>query len=301
MLGCVRLLLWAGFLGVHPAHAGWVRVTPSMIKSTNAIGVHYEYSADSLGGLEVKANAVQHGCGQGQGSSMATFIHGDWTKIKYTQSFIGSTQCWAVFGEAFDWSKKSVHSGLYDLDVAQGDVVYNHHDMGEMNQFENKRCSKGGSDSNFWHVDTGGAGNAHATVELRRLNSVNAGLATGTECGTPQWEYSEVFVFMPNWRAVHINDIVSTHVQSVQYKYTQGKDTLEINAEARQYGCTNNAGSAMATYVRGEWTKIMYTQKFTGDKRIHFSYITYTYISIAYVFHALLMYITHIYYHIHFS
>ncbi len=56
------------------------------------------------------------------------------------------------------------------------------------------RCDNEGD--NFWHGNNGN-GERQATVILRRKkNAANAGLQTGTSCGTPQYVIKDIYVLI---------------------------------------------------------------------------------------------------------
>jgi hypothetical protein len=177
--------------------ADWVRVTPDMISGSKTDGVKVTVSMDDNGGVRINNDALQGGCGRGAGSAATTFITGPWTNIMYTQEFDGHASCWGIFGDR-GYHYGAAHSNLHDMNQASSDFIYDVVDMSDVKSADkNRRCDNAGS--NFWHAASGRAGDAKATVYLRRDDlAKKAGVSTGTSCTDTNdnfWYYSNVWVY----------------------------------------------------------------------------------------------------------
>ena len=68
-----------------------------------------------------------NGCGSTPNPGALTYIKGYWTKIKYTETFTGTTSCWSIFGDDWYVINTEVDSGLLDIRVI-GQI--DHYDRG---------------------------------------------------------------------------------------------------------------------------------------------------------------------------
>lgn len=177
----------------------WKKVDPSMVSNSHSHGVRLTLETDSTGGLLIKGEVTNHGCGKGPGSAMAVFIKGGWTQIMYTQVFRGSTSCWGIFGNDYASGHTLLaKSGLEVFNPSFGDIIFGQKRMQSStnNIFDGRSQRCDNEQTNFWHGNNG-SGERQATVMLRRKNGEkNAGLQTGTSCGTPTYEIKDIYVLL---------------------------------------------------------------------------------------------------------
>eukprot|EP00163_Fabomonas_tropica_P029803 TRINITY_DN653_c0_g1_i1.p1 TRINITY_DN653_c0_g1~~TRINITY_DN653_c0_g1_i1.p1 ORF type:complete len:252 (+),score=61.09 TRINITY_DN653_c0_g1_i1:760-1515(+) len=67
------------------------------------------------------------------------------------------------------------------------------------------------------------------------------------------------------WRLVRPSDIISAHRRHVRVSYFHRDGGLVIRAQSRTFGCGREDPSGLITYIKGDWTRIRYRQRFFGS------------------------------------
>ncbi|CAH3152088.1 unnamed protein product [Pocillopora meandrina] len=174
----------------------WTKVTPQWIKQTYKDGVTLTYTEEN-DGLVISGQVTRYACGSGEPPGALTLIKGYWTRIKYTQEFRGKVTCWSIFGDN-RYGRTSVENkptGVHPFNSSQGDSITNEYFMGGVSHIfdgETTKCT--GVNTNFWQNNNPSV--RYATVILRReLSAENAGIFTGTSCGTPTYKIKDIYVY----------------------------------------------------------------------------------------------------------
>ncbi len=183
----------------QPKLQTWRKVDPTMVSKSHAFGVQVKLGTDRTGGLLINSKVLRNGCGKGFGAEMIVHIKGNWAQIMYTQVFKGVASCWGIFGrdwtESFNTNKKG---GLEVYNPSFGDVIFGQKGMrsktDDIFSGESFRCDN--KQDNFWHGNNG-SGERQATVILRRKKGAKeAGVQTGTSCGTPSFVIKDMYVLL---------------------------------------------------------------------------------------------------------
>ncbi|XP_022789906.1 uncharacterized protein LOC111329459 [Stylophora pistillata] len=174
----------------------WTRVTLQWVKQTYEGGVTLSFTEEN-GGLVISGQVTRWGCGSGKSPGALTLIKGYWTKIKYTQEFRGKASCWSIFGDN-RYGRTSIENkstGVHSFDPSQGDYITNQYFMGGKSHiFDGQTTKCNNLNTNFWRYDNSDV--RYATVTIRReLNAENAGIFTGTSCGTPTYKIKDIYVY----------------------------------------------------------------------------------------------------------
>ncbi|XP_031549486.1 uncharacterized protein LOC116287019 [Actinia tenebrosa] len=176
----------------------WTKVTPSWISGHLLHGVRVKYRRVN-NALVIEGHVTSYGCHRRPGSGLTTFIRGNWTRILYTQEFMGSASCWRIFGSSGRKGgyKQVERSGLEEFDTTKGDIIFNELKMGgkDRDAFNGITYMCGQPAKNFWHAQNGQA-LRRATVMLRRkTDGSKAGIHTATSCGQPSFIVKDIFVY----------------------------------------------------------------------------------------------------------
>ncbi len=177
----------------------WRKVDPSMVSQSHAYGIQVKLNTDSTGGLLIDGKVTRYGCGSLPGAAMIVHIKGDWAQIMYTQVFKGSAPCWGIFGRDFAYRLNlKVNGGLEVFNPSFGDVIFGQKGMRSKTDdiFDGNAHRCDNDQNNFWH-DKNGIGERQATVILRRKKGAKeAGVQTGTNCGTPSFIIKNIYVLL---------------------------------------------------------------------------------------------------------
>lgn len=183
----------------QPKLQTWRKVDPTMVSNSHAFGVQVNLGTDRTGGLLIDGKVLRHGCGRGPGAAMIVHIKRNWTQIMYTQVFKGFVGCWGIFGRDYSESFTiNIDSGLEVFNPSFGDVIFGQKGMrsktDDIFSGESYRCDD--EANNFWHGNNG-RGERQATVILRRKKGAKeAGVQTGTSCGTPSFVIKDIYVLL---------------------------------------------------------------------------------------------------------
>ncbi|EDO46920.1 predicted protein [Nematostella vectensis] len=108
---------------------------------------------------------------------------------------------------------------------------------------------------------TNAATETQTTQQMQSVPSVITTVHTPRPTCPTQITKSRAWVRVtPAWVTQH-----KYHGVRVTYKTDQ--KSLVIQAKVTSYGCKSRPGSGLTTFIRGDWTRVMYTQEFRGNAR----------------------------------
>lgn len=214
-------------------------------------------STGADGGARIQNVPTSRGCGDAKGGAASTtHIAGPWTKIRFTQEFSGRASCWAIFGATLGGSHSVgiPSSNLEPVDDAAGDKVWLQDMDDEKVITTSTRCDN--TADNFWHSNSGGAGAAKTTVELRRSDmEAEAGLSTYTSCisvGPTNWTYYDIWIWepLPTASPTSAPSTTPTSVPSSASPQT-GQQALNAATEQNTKNTGNMEGAARSSDTHG--------------------------------------------------
>ncbi|MDD5769681.1 MAG: fibrinogen-like YCDxxxxGGGW domain-containing protein [Candidatus Gracilibacteria bacterium] len=175
---------------------GWTLINTNLLG--NSTGTYYNENYLLNGnGINIKITPTSGGCGSSPNSNhMITIAPSiNWSNIKYTQDFYGSSACWGIFG---------VSAGGYNTNIIPFnkniDIILNQLKMNTAtdNIFDGitARCDNN-TNNNFWHGNKG-YGLRDATVILRKNNFKLPGSlyvrVSCTDTLSTNWVYKNIYV-----------------------------------------------------------------------------------------------------------
>ena len=165
----------------------WLPITSTDILSTSSRNASINvYTNDTDNSLIIEGTLESAVCGDTDPSNFAVYFDDNsnqkWQRIRYTIEFVsGSSSCWSILGSTTVGGFNVTNLGLYEFNVADGDVlISNSLTYGSWNG-ETTRCDDAAD--NFLHSQYGTGYKGSIRVEQRRnMSAPVAGIGSGYSC-----------------------------------------------------------------------------------------------------------------------